>query len=149
MNNKINKNMKTPPWHSIMLIIMALFISSSLYAQGNPKLYVVVQHTDTKVDAMNMERLNKELISKYSANSDVVFINYDVKNDFISADTKADLDWYTVYQAVSENNNQEGITIIDPTTKRVLNNTTLNANTADILKTINNNSEIATIPPGR
>jgi len=147
---KENK-MKTPPWLSAMIIAIGLFfIAASSYAQQTPKLYVVVQHSNEgKIDAMNMARFDKEVVSQYTSNKDIVFVNYDLKNDNISAQTKADLDWYTVYQAVSDNKSQEGITIIDPASKQVLKQITLNANTADILKSINNNSFVATIPPGR
>jgi len=153
MNSNKTK-MKTPPIYSAMLILMAMFLGLASYAlaQGNnltPKLYVVLQSSGSKCDKLNMERVDKDVVSKYASNPEVVFINYDTKTDFISSDTKAELDWFTVYQAVENNKHEEGITIIDPATKQVVKQVKLDANTADILKTINSNAILATIPPGR
>ncbi len=81
-------------------------------------------------------------MDKYSKNSNIVFISYDVTNDAIAADTQTELDWLSVYNASYDNNGQEGIIIMDSVTKEVIARYNLDAGTKDILKSIAEGSQM-------
>lgn len=127
---------------NLTLVLALMMISLSVNAQTNPQLYVIVQHADnsTVYDANSM-RINNEIISKYSSNSKIVFVSYNVSNDEITANTSNDFDWLAVYNSAYENNGQEGIVIMDPANKNVLARFDLNAGTRDILKSIAESSQ--------
>ena len=132
--------MKTIEYLILTVIFTFVVFQSSAAAQegaSSPSLYVIVQHTDasTGYDA-NYTRLQNEIMDKYSNNSNIVFVSYDVTNDAITANTKGELDWLSVYNAAYENNGQEGVIIMNAANKNVIARYNLDAGTKDILKSI-------------
>ncbi|MBN8568799.1 MAG: hypothetical protein J0M18_04135 [Ignavibacteria bacterium] len=122
-----------------VIFTFVIFQSAASAQEGasSPGLYVIVQHTDgsTQYDA-NYTRLQNEIMDKYSKNKNIVFVSYDVTNDAITANTKGELDWLSVYNAAYENNGQEGVIIMDASNKSVIARYNLDAGTKDILKSI-------------
>lgn len=132
--------MKTLEYLILTVIFTFVIFQSSAAAQegaSSPSLYVIVQHTDgsTQYDA-NYTRLQNEIMDKYSKNKNIVFVSYDVTNDAITANTKGELDWLSVYNAAYENNGQEGVIIMDASNKNIIARYNLDTGTKDILKSI-------------
>jgi len=135
----------------ILTVILTFIVTNAAAAQTNSvagqtnsaSLYVVLQHSEGSAayDA-NFERLANEVVSKYSNNSNVVFVMYNVSNDEIMANTGSDIDWYTIYNTAYDNQGQEGIVLMDPATKQVIEKINLDASTKDILKSISKGSRM-------
>jgi len=128
----------------ILTVIFTLFIfQSPAAAQTNGTLYVIVQHSDeSPAYTANYERISQEIMDKYSKNSNIVFVSYNVANDAIVANTKGEFDWYAVYNTSFSNNGEEGIIIMDASNKNVIARYNLDALTKDILKSIAEGSQM-------
>jgi len=132
--------MKTIKNFTLALALMV--ISFTANAQTNPQLYVIIQHADNSAAYYeNAQRLNSEIIDKYSSNNKIVFVSYNVTSDEITAKTSQDFDWYAVYNSAYETKGQEGIVIMDPANKSILARFDLSAGTRDILKSIAEGSQ--------
>jgi hypothetical protein len=135
--------MKTLEYLILTILFTLVIFQSSAAAQTKPNLYVIVQHTEeSPAYTANSERLQREIMDKYSKNANIVFVSYNVTNDAISANTCCDLDWYSIYNASYENNGQEGIVIMETATKSVIARYNLDAGTKDILKSIAEGSQM-------
>lgn len=116
---------------------------SILFAESNPNLYVILQYSnESELYTANYERLHNEIINKYAENSKIVFISYNVSNDDITANTKGEFDWLSVYNTSYIYNGEEGIIIMDPASKHVIARYNLDAGTKDILKSIAEGSQM-------
>lgn len=135
--------MKTLEYLILTVLFSFAIFQSSTAAETKPNLYVIIQHADgsASYDA-NFERIHEEILNKYSENSNIIFVSYNVSSDEITANTKNDFDWYSVYIASYDNQGQEGIIIMDSITKQVIARYNLDAGTKDILKSIAEGSQI-------
>lgn len=123
-------------------LTMAIF-QTTASAQTNATLYVIVQHTDESAAYNeNFARLQNEIMNKYSSYTNIAFVSYNLSNDNITANTKGEFDWYTVYNTAFANNGQEGIIIMDALSKEVVARYNLDAGTKDILKSIAEGSQL-------
>lgn len=132
--------MKTLEYLILTVIFTFVIFQGKASAQEGASvasMYVIVQHSEgsAQYDA-NYKRLQNEIMDKYSKNTNIIFISYDVTNDAITANTKGELDWLAVYNAAYENNGQEGVIIMDAANKTVIARYNLDAGTKDILKSI-------------
>ncbi|MBS1494628.1 MAG: hypothetical protein JST55_14030 [Bacteroidetes bacterium] len=136
--------MKTIEYVILTVILSLVVFQTSAAAQTpNPTLYVIVQHTDdSPAYNANYDRIQQDIMSRYTKNTKVVFISYDVTNDAMTANLKGDFDWYAVYNAAYANNGEEGIIIMDPASKQVISRYNLDAGTKDILKSIAEGSQM-------
>lgn len=128
----------------ILTVIFAVSIFPAIIsAQTNATLYVILQHTDdSPAYTANFARLQSEIMNKYSSYTNIAFVSYNLSNDNITANTKGEFDWYTVYNTAFANNGQEGIIIMDALSKDVIARYNLDAGTKDILKSIAEGSQL-------
>ncbi len=135
--------MKTVKLFNLALIFSFMVSQSVLFAQTNPNLYVIMQYSnESELYTENYDRLHKEIIDKYSGNSKIIFVSYNVSNDDITANTKGEFDWLSVYNTSYIYKGEEGIIIMDPVNKQVIARYNLDACTKDILKSIAEGSQI-------
>lgn len=118
-------------------------VQTNASAQTNATLYVIFQHTDESASYNeNFATLQNEIMNKYASYANIAFISFNLSNDNITANTKGEFDWYTVYNTSFANNGQEGIIIMDALSKDVIARYNLDAGTKDILKSIAEGSQL-------
>jgi hypothetical protein len=84
----------------------------------------------------NWTRWNSDVVSHYSTDPGIVFINYDMTDDASMLKTRGDLDRYGIYNSLSGYNTPGSVLFIDPTTKKVVHSSSIDASSQDFMNSI-------------
>ena len=111
--------------------------AQSVDSQVNPRLYIITQSNSTcTMCTDNMTRWNSEVVSKYSTDPGVVFINYDMTDDASILKTRGDLDKYGIYDSMTGYNTPGSVIYVDPVTKKVVHSSSIDASSQDFWNSI-------------